>query len=59
VEAAGITAAPGTSASSPSSAPPPPSSPEAAQIVGIYHAREHRRDLARILEFMLGEREQD
>src|ERR1035441_2660751 len=29
--------------------------PEAAQIVDLYHAREHLHDLARSLEFMLGD----
>jgi hypothetical protein len=29
--------------------------PEATQIVDIYHAREHVHDLARLLEFMLGD----
>jgi hypothetical protein len=31
--------------------------PEATQIADIYHAREHLHDLARQLEFMLGDRE--
>jgi hypothetical protein len=30
--------------------------PEATQIVDLYHAREHLHDLARLLEFMLGDR---
>ena len=30
--------------------------PEATQIVNLYHAREHLHDLARKLEFMLGDR---
>jgi hypothetical protein len=30
--------------------------PEATQIVDIWHAREHLHDLARLLEFMLGDR---
>jgi hypothetical protein len=29
--------------------------PEATQIVNLYHAREHLHDLARLLEFMLGD----
>ena len=29
--------------------------PEATQIVDLYHAREHLHDLARLLEFMLGD----
>jgi hypothetical protein len=33
--------------------------PEATQIVDLYHAREHLHDLARILEFMLGDQRQD
>jgi hypothetical protein len=33
--------------------------PEATQIAGLYHAREHLHDLARLLEFMLGDRKQD
>jgi hypothetical protein len=33
--------------------------PEATQIVDLYHAREHLHDLARLLEFMLGDRRQD
>jgi hypothetical protein len=30
--------------------------PEATQIVDLFHAREHLHDLARLLEFMLGDR---
>lgn len=33
--------------------------PEATQIVDLYHAREHLHDLARLLEFMLGDHQQD
>jgi hypothetical protein len=33
--------------------------PEATQIVDLYHAREHLHDLARLLEFMLGDHKQD
>jgi hypothetical protein len=33
--------------------------PEATQIVDLYHAREHLHDLAKLLEFMLGDRKQD
>jgi hypothetical protein len=33
--------------------------PEATQIAGLFHAREHLHDLARTLEFMLGDRKQD
>jgi hypothetical protein len=33
--------------------------PEATQIVDLFHAREHLHDLARLLEFMLGDRKQD
>ena len=33
--------------------------PEATQIVDLYHAREHLHELAKLLEFMLGERKQD
>ena len=33
--------------------------PEATQIVDLFHAREHLHDLARSLEFMLGDREDD
>ncbi len=33
--------------------------PEATQIVDLYHAREHLHDLARSLEFMLGDHKQD
>jgi len=33
--------------------------PEATQIVDLYHAREHLHDLARTLEFMLGDHKQD
>jgi hypothetical protein len=33
--------------------------PEATQIVDIYHAREHLHDLARQLEFMLGDRKDE
>ena len=29
--------------------------PEATRVVGLYHAREHLSDLARCLEFMLGD----
>jgi hypothetical protein len=29
--------------------------PEATQIAGVYHARQHLHDLARALEFMLGD----
>ncbi len=32
--------------------------PEATQIVDLYHAREHLHDLARSLEFMLGDRKE-
>ncbi len=32
--------------------------PEATQIVDLYHAREHLHDLARLLEFMLGDQKQ-
>ena len=33
--------------------------PEATQIVDLFHAREHLHDLARYLEFMLGDRKDD
>ena len=33
--------------------------PEATQIVDLWHAREHLHDLARLLEFMLGDQRQD
>jgi hypothetical protein len=33
--------------------------PEATQIVDLFHAREHLHDLARLLEFMLGDRTDD
>ena len=33
--------------------------PEATQIVDLYHAREHLHDLARLLEFMLGDHKDD
>jgi hypothetical protein len=33
--------------------------PEATQIVDIYHAREHLHDLAKLLEFMLGDHQPD
>jgi len=33
--------------------------PEATQIVDLFHAREHLHDLARTLEFMLGDHKQD
>jgi hypothetical protein len=33
--------------------------PEATQIVDIWHAREHLHDLARLLEFMLGDRKDE
>jgi hypothetical protein len=33
--------------------------PGATQIVDLYHAREHLHDLARLLEFMLGDRKDD
>jgi len=33
--------------------------PEATQIVDLFHAREHLNDLARSLEFMLGDRKQE
>ncbi len=33
--------------------------PEATQIVDLFHAREHLHDLARLLEFMLGDRTGD
>jgi hypothetical protein len=33
--------------------------PEATQIVDLFHAREHLHDLARSLEFMLGDQKQD
>ncbi len=33
--------------------------PEATQIVDLYHAREHLHDLARLLEFMLGDRKEE
>jgi hypothetical protein len=32
--------------------------PQATQIVDLYHAREHLHDLARLLEFMLGDHQQ-
>ena len=32
--------------------------PAATQIVDLYHAREHLHDLARLLEFMLGEQKE-
>jgi hypothetical protein len=32
--------------------------PEATQIVDLYHAREHLHDLARLLEFMLGDQKE-
>ncbi len=34
-------------------------SPEATQIVDIWHAREHLHDLASLLEFMLGDQRED
>ena len=33
--------------------------PEATQIVDLFHAREHLNDLARLLDFMLGDRKDD
>ena len=33
--------------------------PEATQVVDLYHAREHLHDLARSLEFMLGDRKDE
>jgi hypothetical protein len=33
--------------------------PQATAIVDLYHAREHLHDLARLLEFMLGDHKQD
>ncbi len=33
--------------------------PEATQIVDLFHAREHLHDLARLLEFMLGDQKQE
>jgi hypothetical protein len=33
--------------------------PEATQIADLFHAREHLHDLARLLEFMLGDHKQD
>jgi hypothetical protein len=33
--------------------------PEATQIVDLYHAREHLHDLAKLLEFMLGNHRED
>jgi hypothetical protein len=33
--------------------------PEATQIVDIWHAREHLHDLARLLEFMLGDQRKE
>ena len=33
--------------------------PEATQIVDLFHAREHLHDLARLLEFMLGDQKED
>jgi hypothetical protein len=33
--------------------------PEATQIVDLYHAREHLHELAKLLEFMLGDHKQD
>jgi hypothetical protein len=33
--------------------------PEATQIVDLFHAREHLHDLARVLEFILGDRKDD
>jgi hypothetical protein len=33
--------------------------PEATQIVDLFHAREHLHDLAKILEFMLGDHRED
>ena len=33
--------------------------PEATQIVDLYHARQHLHDLARLLEFMLGDRKEE
>ena len=33
--------------------------PEATQIVDLFHAREHLHDLARLLEFMLGDRTEE
>jgi hypothetical protein len=33
--------------------------PEATQIVDLYHAREHLHDLARLLEFILGDRREE
>ena len=33
--------------------------PQATAIVDLYHAREHLHDLAKLLEFMLGDRKQD
>jgi hypothetical protein len=33
--------------------------PEATQIVDLFHAREHLHDLARLLEFMVGDRKEE
>ena len=33
--------------------------PEATKIVDLYHAREHLHELARLLEFILGDHKQD
>jgi hypothetical protein len=33
--------------------------PEATQVVDLWHAREHLHDLARLLDFMLGDRKDD
>lgn len=33
--------------------------PEATQVVDLYHAREHLHDLAKLLEFMLGDHKDD
>ena len=33
--------------------------PQATQIVDLYHAREHLHDLAKLLEFMLGDHKED
>ena len=47
-----VTAPPGSGTS------PRGTSPQATQIVDLYHAREHLHDLARLLEFMLGDHKQ-
>ena len=51
--------APPSSATAPPGSGASPDRPEATQIVDIWHAREHLHDLARLLEFMLGDQRED